>query len=300
MTRRGVIAGAALAVAVATTTLSGPATAEGIDDSCATALPTVTTGGGTIGGGDTEDWWRQLGVPGYYGVTLTSSAADAALSVGDGACGSICGGAVAYGVVTCFVHSASGGVTVGVTSGAKLPAPYALTIAFLLPADTAAACFDRADNDGDGLVDYPADAGCAGPYDMTEDFSPCFRASPAAPETCVEVVTGAQRERYSATRPADGAAEVAGRIEMYRFPLLANVEIPCVVVYADPPGTSVSPCRKAGGRRSGRAQDLFRIPRDDVPDLASRDELVVRVCEAVVNASVDGRRLPPADVLTLC
>lgn len=48
-----------------------------------------------------------------------------------------------------------------------------LVLAAPAPAQTFAACRDGVDNDGDGLVDYPADPGCASFDDPSEDTTPC-------------------------------------------------------------------------------------------------------------------------------
>lgn len=298
MALRGVTAGAALAVALAGGVVPVPATADSSGDSCDTAPVIAGAIAGYVGFGDDEDWWRQPAVPGYYVVTLTSGAAEADLSVGGGSCGTLCVSGTPIAPDTCFVHTSDGGITVGVRSSAPTPVAYVATIALLVPSTTA--CHDRIDNDGDGVTDWPADAGCADAADTTEDMSPCFRAVAVAPETCVEVVTGGQRERYTATKPANGQVEVAAYVDRYKFGSLGGVVVACVVLYSDPPDASVNPCRAAGGKHAGRIATLFRVPRNDVPDPGRRDELAVRVCDAVLNVSVDGKRLPPVDVLAVC
>src|SRR3989339_108124 len=51
---------------------------------------------------------------------------------------------------------------------AALAAIAILAVALVSPVYAPAACNDRADNDGDGFIDYPADPGCTSRKDKNE------------------------------------------------------------------------------------------------------------------------------------
>ena len=292
--RRAVAAGAAAAVALAGSLLSGGASADDAADSCSNATISAGAVAGVVGAANPEDWWRQPAVPGWYLVTLASGPADADLSVGDAGCSTLCASAVVAGADVCSVRSTDGGITIGVQSLSEDYSAYTVTVTMLAPSTTE--CSDRIDNDGDGVADYPGDAGCSSAADTSEDDSPCTTLN--GNEVCYDVVKGALRDRYSATVPGWAHGDVVAYLRFYRFNVMGvPIPVPCVDVVAG--GGTVSACKEAHGRFTGSERPLYDLPYD-LPDHTTRDDLVVRVCDAVLTVTVNGNPQPPVDIRTTC
>jgi hypothetical protein len=301
MTRRGITAVAALAVAALTSLAPAPVAAEAADDSCGAGLPFAGTAAGTVGRGDDADWRTHAAVPGSYLVTLTSGPSDADLVVGDGACGTLCDSAEDLGTLDrCTATTAGFGLTIGVTSLAKtFDAAYVVTVTPIQAAAAATACNDDVDNDMDGAIDAPSDPGCSGPNDTSEDDPECSRAG--ASEVCAKVVVGDEREVLTTSGLTLKEYEVAGYLDVYRFgrPGGAHVDVPCVVLVAKPHGTA-NACRFAGGTFVTRTATLLHPVRSDVPRPPLAQVTYVRVCDAELTVTVDGHGPKSLPVVAPC
>ena len=301
MTRRLVLAAAALAVALSSSVTSAPALAAA-DDFCGGGLPFAGTAAGAVGRDDDADWWYHPVVPGRYLVTMTSGVGDAALVVGEDGCGVICERSGAVGPETCDVEVSGLGLRVGVVSASRRAAGYVVTVspfADTSPASPAVtACSDGKDNDLDGVTDAPSDPGCEGFQDNSEDNSTCSSVGPS--QVCAGLAVGAEREKLTAVVFDKEQYEIAGWLYTYRFkvPGGAGVRVQCVVLIVEPAGTSDT-CRSAGGKLVSEDAMLYRVT-PDVPKPPPHTGRVVGVCEAVLTLTVDSQGVPGRDVLVPC
>lgn len=280
--RRAIAAGAAAVLALSV--LSGRGLAEDAAETCDQATLFTGTVAGVVGPLNPADWWRMPAVPGSYMVTLVSTGAD--LSVGGAGCGTICESANDLMPDRCIVRSNDGGLTIGVRSSSQTHAPYTVTAELIMPALTE--CSDRIDNDGDGIFDYPGDAGCSSPFDTVEDDSPCSPVGSV--EVCHEIVTGSEVQRFQRDVPKDRRAHVAAYLRWYRFTVLGvPLFVPCVDVLHP---AQARGCREAGGRPTGVEMELYDNSHE-VADPTTYKNHVVRVCEATLYVSVAGKPAPP-------
>lgn len=296
MARRAVVAGAALVTALAGTIVPG-ADAAMWADTCDAALPMAGTIAGAVGNGNNEDWFRHPVAPGRYLVTLESTIGDADLSVGDGSCSGLCGSATPILLERCDVRATDPWLTIGAWSASRLvPASYVVTVT---PLADVTACTDRIDNDGDGAIDIPADDGCAGPQDTSEDTSPCNTT--AGVEVCTTVTPGAVLVPVVVEQLESKEYMVEGGLDLYEFRVLgADVPVTCVVLSARPV-VAANPCRTAGGRFKKRLHPLYYRHGHDVPRTPTYPRSLVNVCEATLTITVDSVTTPsPIPMLTTC
>lgn len=285
--RRAVAAGAVMALALAMLSGSGSAEDEAAA-SCDQATLSAGTSAGALGPGNREDWWRMPALPGSYVVTLVSPSA--VLTVGNAGCGTLCEAEARGTPGVCTVRSTDGGLTIGLRSGARLPVPYAVSVAPFMP--SVGECDDRLDNDGDGIFDFPADAGCSSLFDMVEDDAPC---SPYGPiDVCHEIVTGGEFQRFQRDVPRSQKAEVAAYVRWYQFTVMGvpTRPVPCVDVVRP---VASRPCLDLGGRFTGTETRLYDDARE-VTDPTAYKNVVVRVCDATLNVTVAGHRAPPIGI----
>lgn len=299
---RAVVAATAIAVALSTSVAPAPVSAEFLDDKCESALPVAGAIAGVVSPQNKRDWWWQLGSPGRYLVTLTSAPGEAALTVTDSACGTLCTGVeVVDGVSECFASTTGLGLRIGVAYASEsLPAAYTLAVKPLGPGVTA--CSDWLDNDGDGFVDG-TDGGCLGVLDDSEDdYSACpqYRVGAA----CLSLTPGAEYKRFSRDVAPHRTQEVAAYLDMYRFdlPLAPAVEVPCVSVLVEPWGTN-NTCGFAGGQLPPgvRVERTSRTPlyTTAYAHTPLDDPLTVSVCYAELTTAV-GAQTDTRQILSQC
>lgn len=279
MPRRWLVASAVVTAFLTGSVVLPNASADGA--SCSDAFLMPGAAAGTVGAEKPEAWWRFVGLPGRYVVTLTSSVGDADLGVGDAHCGSLCTRNEPLGVETCDVTVGSYGITVVARSlSARVPASYVVNVA-MVPA--LHDCADEKDNDDDGLVDS-GDAGCRDETPSSEDGSPCYDV--ANVDVCSEVVAGDVARRYSLTAPDSEDYEIAGYLDTYRFTVAGHdVDLTCAVLRVKPHGTNDF-CGFGGGTFVRREAQLYRT-EPEVP-ASSLHGTRLEVCEADLILSADG------------
>lgn len=202
--------------------------------------------------------------------------------------------------------TATGVATFYVTSPVGNPCgmPVTARVTGVVLGDSAAApqCSDGADNDLDGDVDYPADAGCAGASDPTEDSdnTSCGTLGPV----CVRIDHGAPAFEYDVYRqeavPSGAAHRVAGWVSIYAFPIPVvggTAHVPCVVLVAD---SDVNPCEEAGGTFESRLLTLVDRTEQERSVANGSYLTTIRVCEAWLTATVLGVGVSDVPISTVC
>lgn len=297
MARRAVLSGAALAVCLSSSTLLSSVSADS-GESCSEATPAVATAAGAVWADNPEDWWSFHGLPGTYVVTLTSSVADADLTVSDLSCGAaLCTRSVAAGPEVCTVTVETGGVAVRAWSMShNVPASYVVDVTLLRPG-LLPDCVDGEDNNDDGVKDWPADSGCESPADPSEDDSPCYDDLDVA--VCVETSTsGSGAPEGPFVTVANRAYEIAGHVDTYAFEVEGRkVHLPCVVLVAKPHGT-FNPCKLHGSFVS-RDMTLYKPITQTVPVATPRLD-ALNVCHARVTLTVGSARPRSFPAYTFC
>lgn len=170
--------------------------------------------------------------------------------------------------------------------------PGGYTITF--DGDPVTQCSDGVDNDADGSVDHPQDAGCASATDTSEGPT-CPSPDPSV-VVCLEPTTLWFQQPVTLVEPTFGPDNVVGYLDVYRFTVAGvTTTLPCVTLRVA--GGEVSPCAAAGGAFVSRSATLATVPEPGV-ELATA--ATVRVCNAELTATAFGFGVQSAPAYALC
>lgn len=161
-------------------------------------------------------------------------------------------------------------------------------------------CSDGVDNDGDGWTDYPNDPGCDSQRDTSEDPGGGICDPVAGVVVCIRPTsTVAIDQPLEIVSTAPGPSHtVAAYLDAYKFTLPGGIvtTLPCVTLVAD---TQMTPCASAGGSFVSRSTLVTQTVGE--PDVVSGPVIArVRVCNAVLTATVNGFGVNSAPAFTIC
>jgi alpha-tubulin suppressor-like RCC1 family protein len=160
-------------------------------------------------------------------------------------------------------------------------------------------CYDGADNDGDGKVDYPSDPGCSSTQDPSEGAS----CDPLAPGVVVCLSAGASIASYTVAGPDVSLTgtehHVAGYVDLYRFTVAGvTTTLPCASLVAD--GIGVNPCEAAGGTFVSRVSTLVDAKQAEPVVSAGGPIATVGICAAELTVTAFGIGVNSAPAYALC
>ena len=261
--------------------------------SCGTTDPLPSTVTDSVSTTAPADWWS-FSTPTPKIVTMVATSGDPDLKIVSGNCATtVCYPYTGSSPEVCHVPAGTYQIGVLYYSGPGGVASYSLSV-------SSPTCSDGVDNDNDGFTDYPSDAGCESPADMSEGVA-CSTTSGV--RTCVGISTGALRNTvagYTASVVPDTTidADVYGYVRQYRFDVAdAVVRVYCVDTVVA--GGEVSPCAAAGGTRVSTLLTL-QPPRVTTYEAEVKPAEIVRICDSELQATVNGAGIAALKLPTVC